>query len=65
MVAGVLGLLRPFLRPSAATEFASALANAGAAENVIKNIRDGGGSAIAVQSDVGSEADVMRLFRHC
>jgi NAD(P)-dependent dehydrogenase (short-subunit alcohol dehydrogenase family) len=40
----------------------SYLANAGAAESVVKNIREGGGSAIAVQSDVGSEADVMRLF---
>ncbi len=34
-----------------------------AAQAVVQDIRDDGGSAIAVQGDVASEADVMRLFQ--
>ena len=33
------------------------------AEAVARKIRDGGGSAIAVQADVGKEADIVRLFQ--
>jgi NAD(P)-dependent dehydrogenase (short-subunit alcohol dehydrogenase family) len=33
-----------------------------AAENVVKQIGHGGGSAISVQADVGREPDVIRLF---
>lgn len=33
-----------------------------AAERVVAEIRDGGGRAVAVQSDVSAEADVIRLF---
>jgi NAD(P)-dependent dehydrogenase (short-subunit alcohol dehydrogenase family) len=34
-----------------------------AAEQVVRDIRDAGGEAIAVRADVGVEADVERLFR--
>lgn len=37
--------------------------NAGAAEEVVKKIRAARGTAIAVQADVGVEADVLRLFK--
>src|ERR1700761_4771765 len=33
-----------------------------AADKVVKAITDNGGTAIAVQADVSSEADVIRLF---
>jgi NAD(P)-dependent dehydrogenase (short-subunit alcohol dehydrogenase family) len=33
-----------------------------AADSVVKNIRDSGGTAIAMQTDVSKEADVMRMF---
>ncbi len=36
--------------------------NAAAAEAVVQQIRAGGGTALAVQADVGVEADVLRLF---
>ncbi len=36
--------------------------NAAAAEAVVQQVRDAGGIAIAVQADVGVEADVLRLF---
>lgn len=36
--------------------------NVAAAEAVEQQIRDAGGSALAVQADVGIEADVLRLF---
>lgn len=36
--------------------------NAKAAEAVVRAIRDAGGHALAVQADVGIEADVQRLF---
>ena len=36
--------------------------NGAAAEEVVSAIRNSGGEAIAVQADVASEADVMRLF---
>jgi NAD(P)-dependent dehydrogenase (short-subunit alcohol dehydrogenase family) len=38
------------------------LRNSSAAEKVVTSIRDGGGTAIAVQSDVSNENDVLRLF---
>ncbi len=38
------------------------LSNAKAAEAVVKEIRDAGGRAIAVQGDVAKEADVIRMF---
>ena len=41
------------------------LANAGAADAVVASIRDAGGTAAAVQGDVGVEADVVRLFATC
>jgi len=41
------------------------LANRAAADGVVAAIRDGGGTAIAVQGDIGSEADVVRLFATC
>src|SRR5690242_19685788 len=37
-------------------------ANRDAAETVVRSIAEAGGEAIAVQADVASEADVMRLF---
>ncbi len=37
--------------------------NAAAADEVVGKIRAAGGTAIAVQADVGVEADVLRLFR--
>lgn len=37
--------------------------NAEAADRVVGQIRSGGGAAIAVQADVGVEADVLRLFK--
>ena len=40
-------------------------ANAAAAEAVVASIREAGGTAIAVQADVGVEADVLRLFTTC
>jgi len=40
-------------------------ANAAAAEAVVASIREAGGTAIAVQADVGVEADVVRLFATC
>ncbi len=39
------------------------LANAAAAETVVQSIQDAGGKAMAVQADVGIEADVLRLFK--
>src|SRR5450432_104297 len=33
-----------------------------AAERIVAAIRDAGGRAISVQADIGSEADVVRLF---
>jgi NAD(P)-dependent dehydrogenase (short-subunit alcohol dehydrogenase family) len=38
------------------------LRNSSAAEEVIASIRDGGGTAIAIQADVSNENDVLRLF---
>ncbi len=37
--------------------------NAAAADEVVRKIRAAGGTAIAVQADVGVEADVLRLFK--
>ncbi len=37
--------------------------NALAADQVLDKIRAGGGTAIAVQADIGVEADVLRLFK--
>lgn len=37
--------------------------NAAAADEVVQKIRDAGGNALAVQADVGIEADVLRLFK--
>jgi NAD(P)-dependent dehydrogenase (short-subunit alcohol dehydrogenase family) len=37
----------------------------GAAEAVVADIETGGGRAVAVAADVGSEADVVRLFEAC
>jgi NAD(P)-dependent dehydrogenase (short-subunit alcohol dehydrogenase family) len=39
--------------------------DAGAAQAVVEQVRAVGRKAIAVQADVGSEADVERLFRSC
>jgi NAD(P)-dependent dehydrogenase (short-subunit alcohol dehydrogenase family) len=39
------------------------LEQAGAADSVVNSIREAGGMAMAVQVDVGKEADVVRLFR--
>ncbi len=36
--------------------------NAAAADHVVQQIRSQGGSAIAIQADVGVEADVLRMF---
>jgi len=36
--------------------------NSLAADEVVRTIRDGGGTAIAVQADVGNEAQVMSMF---
>lgn len=36
--------------------------NAAAAESVVKQIQDAGGTAIAVQADVGDEAQILRMF---
>ena len=36
--------------------------NSASADSVVKEIERGGGQAIAVQADVGNEADVVRLF---
>lgn len=36
--------------------------NATAADAVLKTMRDAGGEAMAMQADVGNEADVLRLF---
>ena len=36
--------------------------NEGAAEEVVRAIRAGGGTAVAVQGDVAEEADVLRMF---
>ena len=41
------------------------LVNAGAADAVVASIRSAGGTAAAVQGDVGVEADVVRLFATC
>jgi NAD(P)-dependent dehydrogenase (short-subunit alcohol dehydrogenase family) len=41
------------------------LGNQTAADAVVASIRASGGAAIAVQADVGVEADVMRLFTTC
>lgn len=35
------------------------------AENIVDEIKDGGGEAIAVHANVAEEADVVRLFRTC
>ena len=40
-------------------------ANEAAARAVVRNITTGGGRAIAVQADVGIEAEVVRLFETC
>lgn len=37
--------------------------NAAAAEDIVQKIRAAGGTAMAVQADVGIEADVLRLFK--
>ena len=37
--------------------------NAAAAEAVVRQIRDAGGTAIAVQGDVAIEADILRVFK--
>jgi len=36
--------------------------NASAAQSVVKQIQDAGGTAIAVQADVGDEAQILRMF---
>lgn len=41
------------------------VANRAAADTVVAAIRDAGGTAFAVQADVGREADVGRLFGAC
>ena len=43
----------------------SFLRNKDAAQAVVQDMRDDGGSAIAVQGDVASEADVLRMFQEC
>ncbi len=40
----------------------SYLEQADAADGVVRKIQDAGGKALAVQADVGKEADVMRMF---
>ena len=41
----------------------SYLNNKTAADDVVKKIQDAGGHALAIQADVGIEADVLRLFK--
>lgn len=41
----------------------SYLGNAAAATAIVNQIQQAGGEALAVQADVGSEADVLRLFK--
>jgi NAD(P)-dependent dehydrogenase (short-subunit alcohol dehydrogenase family) len=41
------------------------LGNRTAADTVVASIRASGGTAVAVQADVGVEADVLRLFAAC
>lgn len=41
----------------------SYLGNAAAANEIVQKIQQGGGEAIAIQADVGVEADVVRLFK--
>ncbi len=41
------------------------LGNRAAADEVVAEIRAAGGEAVAVQADVGVEADVVRLFEEC
>ena len=36
-----------------------------AAENLVNEIREGGGDAVAVQADISSEPEVVRLFEEC
>ena len=36
--------------------------NAGAADDVVRQIREGGGKAMVVQGDVGVEADILAMF---
>ena len=39
------------------------LGNVAAANEIVQKIQQGGGDAIAIQADVGIEADVLRLFK--
>lgn len=39
------------------------LGNVSAANEIVQKIQQGGGEAIAIQADVGIEADVLRLFK--
>jgi NAD(P)-dependent dehydrogenase (short-subunit alcohol dehydrogenase family) len=39
-------------------------ANALAADEVVRQIRQAGGNAISVQADVGDEAQILRMFEH-
>jgi NAD(P)-dependent dehydrogenase (short-subunit alcohol dehydrogenase family) len=39
------------------------LGNVAAANEIVQKIQQGGGEAIAIQADVGIEADVLRLFK--
>ncbi len=39
------------------------LGNVAAANEIVQKIQQGGGEAIAIQADVGVEADVLRLFK--
>jgi NAD(P)-dependent dehydrogenase (short-subunit alcohol dehydrogenase family) len=39
------------------------LCNEAAARGVVEEIRSSGGAAVAIQGDVASEADIMRLFQ--
>jgi NAD(P)-dependent dehydrogenase (short-subunit alcohol dehydrogenase family) len=41
----------------------SYLGNVAAANEIVQKIQQGGGEAIAIQADVGIEADVLRLFK--
>lgn len=41
------------------------VADRAAADQVVRDITQGGGRAVAVQADVADEADVMRLFETC
>jgi NAD(P)-dependent dehydrogenase (short-subunit alcohol dehydrogenase family) len=41
----------------------SYLGNVSAANEIVQKIQQGGGEAIAIQADVGIEADVLRLFK--